>query len=96
MKQYIITEELLKQFEKACPRYSTTPDHFIIDRDTMVAEVRSHLYNPQAEREKVLDVIVDWEDEWFPETGTRNTLEDLALKKLNKIIVELREGWDGE
>lgn len=55
MNQYIITEEQLKTIlERRGAIYISCQGKF---RDEIVNEVRSHPYNPQAERERVLDEI---------------------------------------
>ena len=55
MKQYIITEEMVQCIEVWTEKYP------IVSKDIALV-IRSHPYNPQAERDKVLNDFVLWND----------------------------------
>jgi hypothetical protein len=82
MNQYIITEEELEEWEAGGMCWSEERD--------LHRSIRSHPYNPQAERERVLDEIFKkhtktLEDGWVYDSVLRH--------KLEHAIVERNE-WD--
>jgi hypothetical protein len=84
MNQYIITEEEWLRV------YHVLPE--------MAHDIHSRPYNPQAERERVLDSLVIWRSHKEYEMGAFYCGDDYAKawKDEWKRIVELREGKDGE
>jgi hypothetical protein len=105
MNQYIITEEQMMEIQhecihydcpdgEGCPNncpYTNYDSGCDFDVETIVTSVRSHPYNPQAEREKVLEELEKFFTiGWF--AGSKTVPRDVLLGKLE----ELREGKDGE
>lgn len=80
MNQYIITEEELEEWEAGGMCWSEEQD--------LHRSIRSHPYNPQAEREKVLDRIEMWCEGYF-NTGYEGSVGE--LNDIKRYIKQLRQ-----
>jgi len=100
MNQYIITEERLIEFEKALPKYWMTPDHFIVNRDEKIADVRSHPYKSRDEVLDDIDKILDRRTELMEELYEELRNPEVARHSLQQIqiirfkVEELRQAGE--
>lgn len=108
MTQYIITEEQLQEYEKTRFRlHDLTGEHYVTG---FAVQIRSHPYNPHAERDKVLDEVFAllnklYEQKYDPRPcnrtdngGMYNDGELDLILEIQRDIEELRQesGKDGE
>jgi hypothetical protein len=99
MNQYIITEEQLESI-KRLGEFSNGFFQFV---PLLINSVRSHPYNPQAEREKVLDILIC---PCRPNANGFCTTPNMCIAKrmldqedcdmVCKAMQELRQSKDGE
>jgi hypothetical protein len=97
MNQYIITEDIVCEGCNCCKR-----DGVYEKECCILLNIRSHPYNPQAEREKVLDEVLK-KTETLHETFVCPHLNHpcpegkiCEVCYIEYVIEELREGKDGE
>jgi hypothetical protein len=93
--QYIITEEQLKGVHAYLAEEAN--DELRFAAYDILDEICSHPYNPQAEREKVLDELVAWrEKQPTSDCSEQSDWLDIWYEENHFLEALRKEGKDGE